>query len=283
MGVAQKLSSIPELIKLENTLFVLPFTYIGMLLAGIPSLAQFLLITIALVCARGAAFAVNRLAGHGIDMNNPKKRNWSSVRLYAKRDMALIAALFVAVFMACAFMLNALAFVLAPIIVILLVLEPYTKRYTQHRHFTMGLIIGLGIFGGYIGMAGSFPTQLPIYVLLAGYALFSGANDIIYTLNHVQHDIENRLKTYPSRYGIATASIVSEQAHYSAALMFVLFGYMLGSALVVMGAFLAFILLFMEHRRLSRRDENSVRVSFFNYNVAVSLAMLLFVILSRLI
>lgn len=273
MGFAEKLMKIPELVKIEYTLFVLPFTYIGMLLAGMPTLAQFLLITIALISARGAAFSINRLIGRRIDVSNPRKKDWSSVRLYTKGEMAIIAAIFILVFMAAALALNMLAFILAPFVVLFILLEPYAKKFTAHRHFTMGLVIGLGILGGYIGIAGHLPTQPAIYLLLAGYAVFSGSNDIIYTMNHVEHDIANRLYTYPSRYGIKTASMISEQGHYSVALLFVLFGYLAGSALIVIAAFAVFMLFLMEHRALSRALEAS-RVHIFEYNIAVSLLML---------
>lgn len=281
MGIVEKLSGIPELVKLENTIFVLPFTYIGMLFAGTPTLIQFLLVTIALVCARGAAFSINRIVGHRFDASNPKKKNWNSLRLYTKAEMGIAAAAFAAVFMASAHMLNALAFVLAPVIVLLILLEPYTKRYTQHRHFTMGIVIGLGIMGGYIGVAGTFPTQLPLYVLLAGYALFSGANDIIYTINHIESDIANRLKTYPVSYGSDSALSYSYQAHAFAAVLFAVFGYLNNSALLVLAALVVFGVLYLEHRQLRSRDERSLKVSFFYYNAAVSLLLLAFFIAFR--
>lgn len=273
MGFAEKLIKIPELVKIEYALFVLPFTYIGMLLAGIPTLAQFLLITTALISARGAAFSINRLLGQKADSSNPKKSGWSSVRLYTRKEMSAIAGIFVLIFLSSALALNPLAFILAPFIVLFILLEPYAKKYTVHRHFTMGLVIGLGIFGGYIGVAGHFPTTLPIYVLLAGYAIFSGSNDIIYTMGHIEHDIANRLYTYPSRYGIRAASIISELGHYSSALLFVLFGYLVGSALMVAIAFAVFVLFLMEHRALSKAAGAS-RVHIFEYNIAVSLLML---------
>ncbi|MCW6159668.1 MAG: putative 4-hydroxybenzoate polyprenyltransferase [Candidatus Micrarchaeales archaeon] len=270
-----KIIQLPELIKLEYSLFVLPFVYIGMLLAGIPTLFQFILITVALLCARGAAFSANRLFGWRYDIRNPKKKESPSVKTYSRIEMAVILVAFMSIFMASAYMLNALAFALSPLVILLALIEPHMKRYTEHRHLSMGLIIGLGILGGYIGIAGRFPFVLPIYALLAGYTFFSAANDIIYAVNHMEFDKSAGLKTYPAEYGVKKALNASRFFHIIAAAFFVVFGILLNSIAVVAGAVVAFAILMMEHRKLDYRDENSLKISFFNYNVAVSAVLIL--------
>jgi 4-hydroxybenzoate polyprenyltransferase len=280
MGVAQKIASVPDLIRLESTLFALPFVYIGMLLAGNVTPYIFALITVALICARGAALSINRYVGLKYDMKNPKKMAWSSVSLYSRAEMLAIVTFFIGVFMASAYLLNMLAFVLAPFIVLIIVLEPHTKKYTAHRHFIMGLVIGLGIFGGYIGVKGAFPTTLPLYLLLLGYMAFSGANDVIYTLNHVDFDKANGLKTYPVKYGIRRSLRYSYYGHNMAALLFILFGFMGGEAAVVVGAFIAYLILMLEHRSINHQNPRSLQVAFFNYNIVVSAVMLLSVIVA---
>ncbi len=274
MGWPEKVARVPELIKLEYTVFVLPFTYIGMLFAGIPTVQQFILITLSLVCARGAAFSANRYFGLNYDLRNPKKSNWASVKLYSKSEMLAIFAALMAVFMGCAYLLNMLAFMLAPFVILLVILEPHAKKYTEHRHFVMGLVIGLGTLGGYIGVAGSFPISPALYVLLAGYALFSGGSDIIYALNHAEFDKENGLKTYPTKYGVKKSVDYSLYAHNLAALLFEAFGAIANSAVIVVGAFVAYLVLFVEHRQISPDSEKSLKTSFFYYNAAVSLIML---------
>ncbi len=270
-----KITKLPELIKLEYTLFVLPFTYIGMLFAGIPTILQFLLITVALVCARGAAFSANRYFGWNYDIRNPKKINSPSVRNYHKNELFAVFLLFAIIFMTSAYLLNYLAFALAPLIILLIVLEPHAKKYTEHRHLSMGLIIGLAIPGGYIGMAGRFPLALPIYILLAGYAFFSAGNDIIYTINHRDFDKKEGLKTYPTKYRVKKALNISILYHVAAAALFIIFGVMLNSIFVVLGAELSYIILMTEHRNLDHKDSDSLRISFFNYNIAVSIVLLL--------
>lgn len=280
MGIAQKVGNVPNLIKLEHTLFVLPFVYIGMLFSGNATIAVFSLITVALVCARGAAFSINRYAGLKYDIKNPKKRAWSSVSLYSRGEMLVIAVFFSLAFMLSAYLLNNLAFILSPFVVAIMVLEPYTKKYTAHRHFIMGFVIGMGIFGGYIGAKGAFPTTLPLYLLLLGYAAFSGANDIIYTLNHVDFDRENGLKTYPAKYGVESSLRYSYYGHNIAILMFIAFGFLSGKAMIVAGAFLAYLVLMAEHRDINHQNPKSLQIAFFNYNILVSTIILLSVIVA---
>ena len=278
MGIAQKVGSIPKLIKLEYSIFVLPFTYMGMLFAGSFTIAQFLLITMALVSARGAAFAANRYIGLKHDRQNPKKREWVSINLYSKADLAVLFFSFSIVFVACAYLLNALAFLLAPLILIIIALEPIAKSFTEHRHMLMGFVIGLGIIGGYIGIAGRFPTGPARYVLLLAYMCFSASNDVVYSLSHVAFDKAHGLKTYPVKYGIGKGKKISLYLHLWASALFIEFGSIAGSPLVVLAGALTLPIFLLENRSLSRLDEKRISVAFFNYNAAVSLLMLASVI-----
>ncbi len=274
MGLVEKIINVPGLIKIENSLFVLPFTYIGMLSAGSVSVLQFALITLALITARGSAFAANRFIGRRFDETNPKKKNWSSVKLYSKFELAIIFIAFTVVFFACADVLNTLALTLAPFVILIMVAEPYVKRYTAHRHLTMGLVIGLGILGGYIGIAGSFPTRWALYVLLLGYMCFSASNDIIYTLGHVDFDKANGLKTYPVVYGKKMANKISFFLHMWAATLFAYFGLLIGSGAMIVTSLVILFIFIAEHKRLLDGSQEAAGLAFFNYNATVSMLML---------
>ena len=278
----EKVKNIPDLIKLENSIFVLPFTYIGMLLASSYTIVTFILITIALLSARGAAFAVNRYVGRRYDLRNPKKKRWISLRLYTKFELATIFIFFAIVFLASAYALNILAFILAPIILLIVIIEPHFKKYTEHRHLIMGFIIGLGVLGGYIGAQGAFPTTWPVYVLMFGYMFYSAANDIIYSLNHVTADRLSGLKTYPVEYGVKNSMLYSFNYHSMAAVLFVIFGILNNSAIIIIAAFIVYIIFVLEYRILDYTRKWTLHVSFFNYNAVVSIIMLLAVILFKL-
>jgi 4-hydroxybenzoate polyprenyltransferase len=279
VATPKKLSGIFALIKLENTIFVLPFTYIGMLLARQFALPTFILITLALVFARGAAFTANRYSGFGLDAKNPKKKNFPSVSIYSKNDLIFIFVAFAVLFELCAYLLNSLAALLAPIVLVIVIIEPIAKRYTSHRHLTMGLVIGLGILGGYVGASGAIPTTLPPYILLFGYAVFSGGSDVVHTLMHVDFDRKNGLKTYPVKYGVEKAKQISKYLHYWASALFIEFGALLGSTAIVAAGALTLAIFFFEHRNLSEKSDRSIATTFFYYNALVSIVMLLSVII----
>ena len=274
MGVAEKVTRVPELIKFENSLFGLPFVYIGMLFAGTPTLFKFALITIALFTARAAAFSANRYLGRKYDVENPKKRDWASVSLYSKSEMMVIFFAFSAVFIASSYLLNPLAFILSPLVIIVVVLEPYAKQYTPHRHLLMGAVIGLGIIGAYIGMTGAFPVTLPLYILFLGYTCFSAANDVVYTLSHRDFDRKAGLKTYPTVFGPTKAKEISFFLHMWAGALFAYFGLLILSWPVIVAAVISMFVFTREHRFLASNPKNVV-VPFFNYNIAVSFLMLL--------
>jgi 4-hydroxybenzoate polyprenyltransferase len=280
MDWAKKLIGILDLIKIENTIFVLPFVYIGALYAVGLTIIKFILITIALICARGAGFSINRYFGKKYDVKNPKKKNWASVKLFTQKQILAIFFFFIAVFLLVAHSLNYFALLLAPIIIILIVAEPQAKKFTEHRHFIMGFVIGLGILGGYIAVAGDFPNTLPLYILLLGYTFFAAANDIIYTLNHVEFDRKNLLKTYPAKFGVQRALKYSFYSHIIAAIFFVLFGLLSGSIVIVIGALIAYVIMMREHEYLNYKNKTTLQISFFNYSAAVSLIMLASVIIS---
>lgn len=280
MERAKKIKGVLDLIKIENSLFVLPFVYIGMILAGNVTLVKIILITIALITARGAAFSINRYVGWKYDKSNPKKKNWSSVSLYSRSDLLIIFIIFAIIFEASAYSLNLLAAALAPFVLLIVIFEPYAKKYTAHRHLLMGFVIGLGILGGYVGGSGIFPTSLPLYVLLLGYMCFSGGSDVIYTLSHVDFDKKNGLRTYPVKYGIKLAKQISECLHYWAGALFVEFGAMLGSPVIVIAGLISIPIFYTEHRNLSEKSEKSIATTFFYYNAFVSIMMLVAVIIA---
>ncbi len=282
MGWLEKLIGVLDLIKVENSIFVLPFTYIGMLFAPGLTFSKFVLVTVALVSARGAAFAANRYIGRVYDIKNPSKKKWSSVSLYSKGEILLIFLGLSAVFLVSAYMLNIFAFIFAPLILVLVILEPYTKQYTGHRHFSMALIIGLGILGGYIGVAGAFPPFPALYVLLLGYMFFSASNDIIISASHMEFDLRSGLKTYATRYGVKGALRYSYYAHGIAVVLFALFGYLSASWIIAAGAVATYPVLLLEHKNLERdAGAKNLNRSFFYYNAAVSLIMLASVLIFK--
>src|SRR5829696_9012936 len=112
-----------EMIKIEHTLFALPFAFLGALLAargfqpsGLPTWWQALWITAAMVGARSAAMAFNRIADRHIDAANPRTaaRAIPSGRLSVSFVWGFTLASAALFFVASA-MLNRLTLVLSPV------------------------------------------------------------------------------------------------------------------------------------------------------------------------
>jgi len=121
------------LVKLEHTIFALPFAYVGMVLAldEIPGVADWLWITVAMVGARTLAMGLNRLIDAELDARNPRTATRELPTGAVTRPQVLgLCALALAVFLVAVFQLDPLVRWLWPVPVALFVVYPYLKRVT---------------------------------------------------------------------------------------------------------------------------------------------------------
>ena len=132
-----------SLVKIEHTVFALPFAYVGALLAvdGIPSAHDLLWITLAMVGARSLAMALNRLVDAEIDARNPRTagRELPAGRL-SSLQVVLFCAASLALFLAAVWQLDPLVRWLWPIPVAGFVIYPYLKRFTWLCHPFLGVV-----------------------------------------------------------------------------------------------------------------------------------------------
>ncbi|MGB0516048.1 MAG: UbiA family prenyltransferase, partial [Poseidonia sp.] len=154
MDVKQVLS----FIKIEHTLFSLPFVLMGYLIAvrqfGTGSDVDLLWILLAAVGARGLAMALNRIIDRDIDAANPRTQG----RHLASGDMSMrtawtLAAVFLAMLLISAGLLNRVALMMAWLPVLAFVIYPYMKRFTWGCHFWLGLCLGLAPAGAWVAIA----------------------------------------------------------------------------------------------------------------------------------
>ena len=218
MDVKQVLS----FIKIEHTLFSLPFVLIGYLIAarqfGAGTGIDLLWILLAAVGARGLAMALNRIIDRDLDAANPRTQG----RHLASGSMSLrtawsLAAVFLAMLLVSAGMLNEVALMMAWLPVLAFVVYPYLKRFTWGCHFWLGLCLGLAPAGAWVAIAGDVhgwgaitgmlpgrteflwaPTILPIAI---GVALWIAAFDINYARMDVESDKEQGIHSFPSKFG----------------------------------------------------------------------------------
>jgi len=192
-------------IRLEHTLFALPFAYTGAIFAarGWPSLTQALWITLAVLGARTAAMAANRYLDREIDARNPRTARRALATGALSPAVMLWTAFFgVALLVVAAAALNPLCLELLPLAALGILLYPFCKRFTWGTHFVLGAVDGLAPLGAYIAVAARF--SLSAVLLFAAVTLWVAGFDIIYALMDREVDLAQNIRSIPARFGIAS-------------------------------------------------------------------------------
>ena len=267
-----------EMIKIEHSVFALPFALIGTLLAarGWPSGRQLLWIVVAMVGARSAAMSFNRLIDRSLDAQNPRTAQRAlPAGLLSARFVTGFALLSSAVLVVAAYQLNPLAFRLSPVALAILLMYSYTKRFTVLSHLVLGFCLGIAPAAAWIAIRGTLAPS--ILLLTAAVTLWTAGFDILYACQDVDFDRRAGLHSIPQRWGIARALQVSAALH---GLMVVLLlwlawvehlGWISVAGLAVVGA-----LLIYEHRLIKPFDLSRLDAAFFNTNGWIGILLLLF-------
>ncbi len=286
---AYRLRVFLELVRFEHTIFALPFAYIGMVLAagGLPTLWQFVWVTVAMAAARTLAFAVNRLADRAYDATNPRTRNRPTVTGEIDgRTVTLYAGVSLVVLLIAAAALDPLALRLAPLALLFLIGYSFTKRFTVLSHWVLGFTDALAVGGGWIAVRGSFfaPDDLPAWLLIAAVMFWIAGFDLIYACQDVEHDRREGLFAWPARYGIASALHLSRLNHFVFLVFLILAG--LAASLgwpYFLAALVTALLLVYEHRLVSPDDLSRVNMAFFNMNSYIAVTLLAGTLLAEVI
>jgi 4-hydroxybenzoate polyprenyltransferase len=189
-------------IKPEHTLFALPFAYAGSLLAqgGVPSLRTLAWITVAVLGARTAAMAANRLLDARIDARNPR----TAARPLATGELRPAVMIWatvvgVALLTLAAWQLNPLCLSLVPVGALGLVAYPLAKRFTWGVHFLLGAVDALAPLGAWLAVTGRF--QWPALILFLAVTLWVAGFDILYALMDYDFDVREGIRSIPARFG----------------------------------------------------------------------------------
>src|SRR5437764_9330776 len=202
------------MIKWEHSVFALPFALCGALLAanGLPGARQLTWIIIAMVSARSAAMAFNRLADVGIDAANPRTRTRA---LPAGTLSAGFVITFVivssALFTLAAWQLNRLAFALSPLALAVLLLYSYTKRFTRWSHLILGFALGMSPAAAWIAVRGSLDPR--ILLLTTGVTFWVGGFDVLYSCQDYEFDLQTGLHSIPRYCGIGKSLWIARAFH----------------------------------------------------------------------
>ena len=283
-GFFRKLTLTLEMIKFEHSVFALPFALTGALLAvredgfATPGLgAKIALILVAMVAARSAAMAFNRVVDAGIDGRNPRT---ASRHLPAGLLSRTFAWAFVAVsslvFVLAAGALNPLCLRLAPVALGVVLVYSFTKRFTSLSHVVLGFALGIAPAAAWIAVRGSLDVR--ILWLTAAVTFWTAGFDIIYSCQDYDFDRREGLFSLPRRLGIAGALLMARLLHVAmlGCLAALVSAFALGAlgwcAVAVVAALIAY-----EHSLVRATDLSRVDAAFFTMNGWVSVLFFLFV------
>ncbi|MCG7385849.1 UbiA-like polyprenyltransferase [Paenibacillus sp. ACRRY] len=274
-----------EMIKIEHTLFALPFAFMGAILGSMvvngtfPTWMQIMWVLLAMVGARSAAFGLNRMIDQAIDGKNPRTamRAIPAGLLKNGEVVIFIIVSFILLFWASS-NLNVLSMQLLPIAVFMLVLYSYTKRFTWLCHVVLGMTIGLAPLGGWVAVTGSMDwTAIVLYVTIV---FWTAGFDIIYACQDLEFDQDEGLHSIPSRFGLIKSLNIAKSFHIITAIGFL--------ALLLMtdlswwygaGMLITYGILFYEHYIVSPNDMSRVQTAFFTMNSVLSLVVFTFTLI----
>ena len=274
-----------RLVRLEHTVFALPFAYVGALLAvdGWPGLSAMAWVTVAMVGARTLAMGLNRLVDAEIDARNPRTavRELPSGSL-TRLQVAALCAVALLVYLVAVFQLEPIVRWLWPIPVFFFVVYPYLKRLTWLCHLWLGASLGLAPVGAWVAVTGSLPWQA--WALGAAVCLWVAGFDLFYALFDREHDLEAGLHSWATRFGVRGVFAGARAMHAGSVALLAAVGagldvggwYWLGVAVV--GALLVY-----EHLLVRPDDLRRLDAAFFTVNGVLSIAFGVFVALDTLL
>jgi len=268
-----------EMIKWEHSVFALPFALCGAMLAagGFPSERQLAWIVIAMISARSAAMAFNRVADAAIDAANPRTQTRAlpsgTLSPAFVTTFVLVAC---AIFIFAAAQLNHLALILSPIALAVLLLYSYSKRVTRWSHLVLGFALGMAPAAAWIAVRGSL--DLRILLLTAAVTFWVAGFDVLYACQDYEFDRTANLHSVPRYFGIRRALFIARLFHALMLVLLIAFILSFGlGKLAVAGVVAVALLLAYEHSLVSPADLSKLNAAFFTMNGVISVVFFVFV------
>jgi 4-hydroxybenzoate polyprenyltransferase len=278
LTITRNIGTTLEMIKIEHTLFALPFAFLGAVLAahGLPAATQVLWITLAMVGARSTAMAFNRVADKDYDARNPRTKMRAIPAGALSVGFVLVFTMFgAALFLFAAAMLNRLTLVLSPVALASIALYSYTKRWTLLSHLVLGWCLAIAPTGAWIAVRGSLDSPIPLLLSLV-VMLWTAGFDVLYACQDYDFDRREGLHSIPASFGISRSLWISRLLHAGAfaALVALYFTANLGT-LAVAGLIATGALLIYQHTLVRADDLSRLNAAFFTTNAFVSIILLI--------
>ncbi|HKQ99425.1 MAG TPA: UbiA-like polyprenyltransferase [Pyrinomonadaceae bacterium] len=275
-ATAKNVRTTLEMIKIEHTLFALPFAFLGAVLAagGLPSVQQFIWITLAMVGARSCAMAFNRIADRELDARNPRTQTRAlpagTLSVGFVWAFTIVSA---ALFFIAAAMLNRLTLLLAPVALGSILLYSYTKRWTFISHLVLGWCLAIAPAGAWVAVRGALDSPIPFLLSLV-VMLWTAGFDVLYACQDYDFDRRAGLHSIPREFGVARALWISRLFHAQAfSTLIALYLVTHLGAIALVGVFLTGALLVYQHTLVRASDLSRLNAAFFTTNAFVSVIL----------
>ena len=274
-----------SLVKLEHTVFALPFAYVGAFLAvdGFPGVGPTVWLTLAMVGARTLAMGLNRLIDAEIDARNPRTagRELPAGTLLRSQAWALCAAA-LGLYLVAAFQLEPIVRWLWPIPVAMFVIYPYLKRVTWLCHLWLGACTGLAPLGAWLAVTGTAPWEA--WALFAAQGLWVAGFDLFYSLFDLVHDLSEGIRSWATRFGEHGVFVGARAFHVAAVVLLAAVGLGLGSDFFYwLGVVAVAVLLLYEHVLVRPGHLERLDAAFFTINGVIAVVFFVFVVLDTVI
>ena len=279
MGLLRNLKLTLEMIKWEHSVFALPFALCGALLAagGVPAWRQLVWIIVAMVSARSAAMAFNRLADATIDAANPR----TAIRalpagLLSHGFVSTFVVVSCGIFVVATSQLNRLTLILSPVALAIVLLYSYSKRFTRWSHLFLGFALGIAPAAAWIAIRGALDPR--ILLLTAAVTFWVGGFDVIYACQDYDFDRHYGLHSVPRHMGIGTALWIARLFHLAMLALLVALVITFGMGkLAAIGVIVVAALLAYEHSLVRHNDLSKLNAAFFTMNGVISVLFLGFI------
>jgi len=276
-----KLKILLEDIKIQHTVFALPFALMSAFIAsnGVPPSDKLLWILLAMVGARSSAMSFNRIADVDYDRENPRTKERALPKGRIRKSYYIIfLILSVLLFIFSCIMLNRLALILSPAALLIVFFYSYTKRFTIFSHFFLGLSLSLAPIGAWVAIR----EEISIVSIVLGLAVifWLAGLDIIYSCQDVEFDKSHGLFSFPAKLGIERALRLAAIFHVIMTLFLFSLFFIGNLGLLYLGGIILIAgLLYYEHSIVRPDDLSKVNVAFFNVNGIISIGLMLMTIL----
>ncbi len=276
-----RLKAYAQLVKFEHTIFALPFALSAIFIVekGLPSFEKLFWILIAVIAGRTAGMAFNRFFDIPFDKQNPRTKNWVSVSGKVKSfEILALAIVSSLVLIFSAYMLNKLAFYLSPVAILLLIIYPLGKRFTNYVHLLLGAVYFIIPIAVSIALKGT--VEISTIFLGLAMAFWVSGFDILYALQDIEFDRKVGIHSIPAKYGIKKALFISRFFHILTFVFLILtgifgdLGYIYFGGLILLSLFLVY-----EHLTIKENDLSKINLAFFTINGYISILFLVIVLL----